>query len=557
MEKPDAPDSALSFPLWIDILLAVFGGLLAYLSFHPVGQSWLVWIALSPMLFLLHNRGFGRSIVMTQLGCLVFFYLSLLWVTEVTFAGMTAIAVIIAVVYCGLFAVIVRLGMKRTPLPFGVLVVAAWILIVEFARSEQPVLSFHWIILGHALWDWLPVIQISDIGGTYLVSALVLLVNLAVMRTLENILRRLRGRKEEGATGFRNRRYLLLAGGTVAAIVATLVYGFVRPGTLTIIEGPKIVSVQGNIPQNLKEMVLRSDNSMLAVEFEHKMLDDYLRLMSPALEEEGVDLVVWPETMVPGRIVQRADIQQLLVHYARRIGCELLIGSQHYDIDCENQICSYNSCFFFDREGKLVGRYDKSVLVPVGEFIPFKFIPLMRNFLGRLTPYGASDFSTGTPGTVFTSASGMKFAPLICFEISMPSMVRNARNKGCDAVLNISNDAWFHDSAELDLSLAQAVFRAIENRMGVLRAVNTGISAFVRPDGTYRELAVEVDGKPKRKQVEGTLIDRLSFTRNRTLYSILGDWFVWLCLAVVFYVVFVAAASGLRGRKKKRESTTG
>ncbi|TET37775.1 MAG: apolipoprotein N-acyltransferase [Planctomycetota bacterium] len=537
----DPPGPAASLPIWLDAVIAIAGGLLAYMSFHPVAQSWLIWFALAPMLYFLRYRSFGRALVLTQLGCLVFYFLALIWVAEVTWAGMSAMAFIIAVVYCGAFVCVVRLGMKYTKLPFSVLAVSAWILIVEYIRSEQPVLSFHWIILGHSLWDWPWIIQIADIGGSYLVSALVLLVNLAVMETCTRLLQLTRADKTRfvgarHALPLRERKYLILAGATVLALVLTLLYGIIRLRTLEIIEGPKVVTVQGNIPQDHKEIVLRGENPELSAEFEHRMLDDHLRLMAPALEEEDVDLVVWPETMVPGRIVERAELLSMITRYAKRIGSGFLFGSQHYIIDRTKELVCYNSCFLINKKGEVVGRYDKTVLVPVGEFIPFKWLPLMRNFLGRLTPYGASDISSGKPGPCFTTA-GMKYAPLICFEITMPAIVRKMRKRGCDAVINISNDAWFRRSAELDLSLAQAVFRAVETRMGVLRVVNTGISAFVGPDGSYKALTVEVDGKPKRKQVEGTLIDRVRYTRQGTLYVSLGDWFAWLCLLVVLYVL--------------------
>jgi apolipoprotein N-acyltransferase len=543
----DPPGPAASLPIWLDAVIAIAGGLLAYMSFHPVAQSWLIWFALAPILYFLRYRSFGRALVLTQLGCLVFYYFAIIWISEVTWAGMSALALIIAIVYCGAFACVVRLGMKYTRLPFGVLAVAAWILIVEYIRSEQPVLSFHWIILGHSLWDWPWIIQIADIGGSYLVSALILLVNLAVMETFCRLLRFARADRTAGEKIFRERKYLILVGATVLALVLTMLYGIIRLRTLDIIEGPKVVIVQGNIPQDHKEIVFRGENPELSAEFEHRMLDDHLRLMAPALEEKDVDLVVWPETMVPGRIVERAELLSMITSYAKSIGSGFLFGSQHYVIDKTKELICYNSCFLINKKGEVVGRYDKTVLVPVGEFIPFKWIPLMRNFLGRLTPYGASDISSGKPGPCFTTA-GMMYAPLICFEITMPAIVRKMRKRGCNAVINISNDAWFRRSAELDLSLAQAVVRAVETRMGVLRVVNTGISAFVAPDGSYNALTVEVDGKPRQKQVEGTLVDRVRYARQTTLYVLLGDWFAWLCLLVVLYVLGSAVAAVFRRR---------
>jgi apolipoprotein N-acyltransferase len=148
-------------------------------------------------------------------------------------------------------------------------------------------------------------------------------------------------------------------------------------------------------------------------------------------------------------------------------------------------------------------------------------------------PYDTESLSHGSSMQVF-EVEGAKFSVLICFELSLDWLVRAARNAGAEYVINISNDGWFADSAELDLALGQGVFRAIENRMGVVRSVNTGISCFIDPLGRVKPL--EVAGR--RKQVSGTLHGRVALSGVKTVFASRGGWFGLANLAAA------AAAAG-------------
>ena len=168
----------------------------------------------------------------------------------------------------------------------------------------------------------------------------------------------------------------------------------------------------------------------------------------------------------------------------------------------------YNSALVYDPDGiQRPTRYDKNHLVPFGEIVPFRAGRLhwLYVWLNKLSPFsnrGEVEYSL-TPGrelTVFDLAapSGtFRFGTPICYEDVMPYVIRRyvwaGRERRVDFLVNISNDAWFLYGNELPQHLAICAFRAVENRVAIARAVNTGISGFIDPNGRIGPV-VEVDG---------------------------------------------------------------
>ena len=197
-------------------------------------------------------------------------------------------------------------------------------------------------------------------------------------------------------------------------------------------------------------------------------------------------------------------------------------------------------------------------LVPFGEYIPFqKSMP----WLSKFTPYPA-DFglTAGTQAVVFDHRQ-WRMAPVICFEDTVPHLVRNVvsgASKGdtdrpVDVLVNLSNDGWFHGSSGLDQHLICSAFRAVECRTPVVRAVNTGISAVIDGDGAIREPEVMIDGDtlkkttlidPKtgrwRKQVNASIVQTVPLDPRRSLYVRYGDWFAMLCCAACVFCALSA-----------------
>jgi len=184
------------------------------------------------------------------------------------------------------------------------------------------------------------------------------------------------------------------------------------------------------------------------------------------------------------------------------------------------------------------------VLVPVGEYIPAQsLLPFFVYIVLQMMPYEPEDIQAGDKMTLFEVGGRRIYVP-ICFELSFDDLVREAIDRGADLVVNISNDAWFEDSAELDLAVAQGVLRAIEFRIPVIRCVNAGISCYISPSGRFRLLA---DKEGRTKQIEGVMWVEPEAMGGTTLSRFLAEpvgWVLFIAPLVAWTLSFVC------GRRK-------
>ncbi|HEX7896187.1 MAG TPA: apolipoprotein N-acyltransferase [Planctomycetota bacterium] len=467
--------------------------LLFWASFHPLALGPLAWASLVPLLLYAKLTSGRKAFFVAWLGGALGYGASMFWVRFTVPAGPYGMGV-----YCGLYvAVFVLLVRRLGPLWSP----AIWVAL-EYVRSHLFG-GFAWFLLGTTQQEAFNLIQILDLGGVWLVSALIAFVNGAIVD----------GRRLPRA----------IAG---AAVLASVVYGLIRIPTIEMSEGPKITIVQPNIPQDLKIESL--SDPKLAVENYQK----HMALMPQAAAEKP-DVIFWPEAAIYRGVLWDAVKKEWVdTGWHRRIlaaaeaaGTRVVLGSLVVD---ERGAVDYdftNSALEVD-PGKGVGRrFDKVHLVPFAEYAPFG----LRKIINGISGLKMEDMKPGTEFPVWDVA-GFRYGPQICFEAVFPEISREIARKGAAFTVNISNDGWFRDSAELDQMQVMSRFRAIENRIGFVRATNTGISAFIAPTG--REDAVlEVEGR--RKEVGGTLTRRVSVTSSTSLYRGLGDWVAWAAVGAV------------------------
>jgi len=278
----------------------------------------------------------------------------------------------------------------------------------------------------------------------------------------------------------------------------------------------RVVLVQPNSPSifSITEEIIRSQRAVLA---------DQTRLAA------GVepDLVVWPETAVNGAVPIDADVMQLAAAAVDDAAAFLLTGA--LEIELRDHPADrpryryYNAAWLFATNGLPIGRYRKQHLVPFGEFIPGDaWIPL----LSRLAPTGVS-CTPGRESTVLriTRRDGrpddLAFSVLICFEDLFGHLSRRAVRRGARMLVNISNDAWFEGSIEPEHHMRQAIFRAVENGVPLLRCGNTGVTGGVDPFGRTTRLDAGFD---RSVGLVGFLPIRVpSAPPRRTPYTRLGD----------------------------------
>jgi len=178
-------------------------------------------------------------------------------------------------------------------------------------------------------------------------------------------------------------------------------------------------------------------------------------------------------------------------------------------------------------------RYDKIRLFPFGEYIPYKNIipwsyfgvPDIDNFMLGKTPV-TFDFS------------GSVFATTICWENLFPSLVRQFAKNGAQFIVNITNEAWFGKTAAPYQFVSMNVFRAVENRVYIVRCANSGVSCFIDANGRVLKRLVDEHGRDIF--TSGTLNGSVVAIDSRTLYTQFGDWFVWLNLMATALVLLIS-----------------
>lgn len=393
---------------------------------------------------------------------------------------------------------------------------------VEYLRGVL-LSGFPWDFIGTTLATSPALIQIASIGGALSVSALVVVGNAAIAslieRTAEPLLRTLTNVPAPA----RMRRSLAQSLETFVPMLLILAVWFW--GVRRLQDNPvrvsaddwRVVLVQPDTPSifSITEEVVLAQRQVLAQQ------TSLAAAVAP-------DLVVWPETAVNGTVPIDPAVMRLAADAVAAAGAPLLTGAVEVEWigrpgDAKSRLTYYNAAWLFADNGLPSGRYRKQHLVPFGEFIPGDtWIPA----LARLAPTGVS-CTPGRESTVLRITrrdqrpGSLAFSPLICFEDLFSHLGRRAVRRGADLLLNISNDAWFEGSIEPERHMRQALFRAVENGVPLLRCGNTGITCAVDPFGRVSRLDA---GVMPNRGLMGFLPVRISPAANSaTVYTRLGD----------------------------------
>lgn len=501
-----------------NIILAVFSGLLLTASFPKIGIDWLAWAALVPLLYALRERspraGFRIGFIMG-----VVHYLSLLyWLVPVmrTYGHLPwFLALVILFLFSAVLALFIAVfsmlltAIGRKPWCCIIFLPPAWVS-VEYIRTFIFT-GFPWELLGYAQFERLHLIQISDILGVYGVSALVTLSNTAIFFSILFFTKR-------KWQQFRVSGHLAgtAAAVFITAVAFTLAYGFWRLNAVDqiIAASPKaqLTVVQGNIEQLTK----------WDPEFQAATIEKYNRLSLTSVPDKP-DLVIWPESAAPFYFGYEKEPSDMVMEGIRQANTDFIFGSPSF-VRKNNKIEYFVSAYLVSPREKTISRYDKAHLVPYGEYVPLKkWLP----FLGKIVAH-VGDFKAGAKGKTLpwkTDDLGIQ----ICYEIIFPYLSRAMVKNNATLLINITNDAWFGKTSGPFQHFSMTVFRAVENRRGLARSANTGISGFIDPAG--RILA----STPLLK--DAVLTRSLPLLNIKTVYTCFGDIFAWTCLAVTLFAI--------------------
>jgi apolipoprotein N-acyltransferase len=270
----------------------------------------------------------------------------------------------------------------------------------------------------------------------------------------------------------------------------------------------RIAVVQGNIDQAIKWNPA----------FQIDTVQKYNRLSSSIIDQ-GPDLIVWPESATPFYFLYDIKPSELVLDGIQQTAKDYLIGSPSF-VRKDEVVHYFNSAYLISPKTKTMGKYDKTHLVPFGEYVPFKkWLP----FLGKIVAQ-VGDFESGKKGNTL-SWKNHRIGVQICYEIIFPGLSRAMVRNNAALLINITNDAWFGKTSGPYQHFSMTVFRAVENRRSLVRAANTGISGFIDPAG--RVMASTALLK------EAAVTQTVPLLKEKTVYTNIGDLFAQVCLAIV------------------------
>ena len=468
------------------------------LAFPRTDWAITAWFALVPLLVTAVGGRPRAAFAWGWLYGIAFFLVLLRWL-DFTFRTFSAIPwpltwgpLVLLAAWCGLFVASVS-GLvsvvARRGSPAWALAVAPCLWVgAEWLRGHLFG-GFPWGTLGYSQHGRLVVIQIAELGGVHAVSFVLLAANAALA----------------GALVLTWRRALTGLAAAVGLVVAVVGFGLARLG-----EAPPPGQAHIALMQPAIEQPLKWDPDHAAV-----TLGIYLELTRQAGERQP-DLIVWPETASPTALRRDPGLLSTLAALAGQLGTALLVGSIDVLDGAPTRLS--NAAFLVTRQG-IQGRYDKIHLVPFGEYIPLSgvigFVRGWAEFIAELEPGSRAVVFEGPPAP---------FGIVICYEGIFPDLFRQFVQNGARMMVNMTNDGWFGRTSGPEQHLAMYPFRAVEHRIAVVRAANTGVSAFIAPSGqVVRRLGLFQ---------RGVITDRVPLRQGQTLFTRVGDWVAWLSLGV-------------------------
>ena len=496
-------------------LLSAISGILLGLIFPRFNFEPLAWFAFIPLFSAMEAKTPQRSALLGFITGMVFYTWGLSWINNtlinygnlpsvVSFMVLGLLAAYLSF-YTALFCYLIRRVCKENRGLFFLFAPVLWVSL-EYLRSTHSEFGFSWLGLGYSQFKTLQVIQMAEITGVYGISWLIMLLNAGLYLAWKTW-------REPGNMGA---RFISV---TLLVFACWWGYGSVTMNRYTpnTDKNPSLTVglIQGNVEQFMKWNPVYQ-----------KLVMSKYRDLTLAAAQSKPQLIVWPETALPFYYNQHSVGTKFVKDLARQTQTPILFGSPHKE-NRDGRTIHYNSAYLVSDTGDTQNRYDKIHLVPFGEFVPFRkllfFVEKMVEMIG--------DFGRGKEAILFDVA-GYQAGVSICYEIIFPDLIRQAVKNGAHFLINITNDAWFGKSAASYQHMSMGALRAVENRVPIVRAANTGISGTIDANGALRD---ETD-----LFVEAAKITKITpRQRGLTFYTAYGDVFSWICLVLTVVLPFI------------------
>lgn len=507
-------------------IMAILAGTLLILPFRVQSLYIVTWFALVPLLIALRGQKPRTAIGLGWLAGTTAHIIGVYWLvgTMVRFGGiyLPASVALFLVIAAALGTIYIPFVLACRLVPGrlldntlrGALFIAAAFTACEFIFPS----AFPWRI-GYTQMRIPALVQIADITGVYGITFITAFAGAVLYQLIISI------RTRSG-------NYPWAAGTLLIILVAAYVgYGLKRLETVRTLMAAadhiRVALLQPNVPFDEKF------NPDLAAAHNKELFD-----MSVKAAARKATLIVWPETGYRSPILGSAKRIDMPVKLPA--GTYLYVGANVFD-RIAGGYAAHNSTLAVAPDGTIVDRYDKHHLFPFGEYLPLSDdFPFLKKYAGPI-----SDFKPGTGPPIKTLPNGITIGPLICYEDIFPELSRRAVKRGARLLVNQTNDAWFGNTAEPHQHLQLARFRSIENRITMVRATNSGITAIVSPTGAVvRRLKLFT---------KGSIVADVPEAVMTTFYTRYGNVFAYLCL----FAVLATLAWRVRGRYRTGPAAPG
>jgi apolipoprotein N-acyltransferase len=509
----------------------------------PYWRTLFAWLGLVPLFYLLlrassvaHRHYLQRSVFVAYVTGIAWYFGNCYWIYATMHIYGNLPPVIAAFIllgfslYLGLYFALFGLGMALLRKGFGSTgwaLAGAPVLWVAVEFAESRITSFPWDQLGYSQIDNFLLTRLAPFTGVYGISALLVGANAGLVWLWLQKKKNLR---------------LLGTAGWLLIVLGLMAGHRLRPAPAPTQALAVLVQPNLRVDVNNDWQGPEWDNNLAVFTgLSYKVCGNYIgglpETSAPVIRIDCVtpapypDLIAWPESPSPFRDFD-PRFQKVIRELAINGRATVIAGNMSVDFQ-GGSYSQYNSASVFTPDGHQLGRYDKIHLVPFGEYVPYKNLFF---FAGHLTQNVAT-FSPGTQRTVFLSG-GHRFGIFICYESVFADEVRRFVLSGAEALVNISDDAWYGDTSAPWQHLNMARMRAVENHRWILRDTNDGVTTAIDPYGRV------IKSIPRHRP--GSLAVRYGFRADLTFYSAHGDLFAVLCAIIAIAMTAKAAQCILR-----------
>ena len=509
-------------------IAAVAGGILAFLGYAGFDHFYLEWICLVPILWAIREQNPTRAFFIGWVAGVIMHCGGFYWIIYMfeQFAGLSwplaLLGLLLLAAANGIVLAVWAGATRFITRSTGWSVI--WVSPIVWTALEKFWPEIFPNYLGASQYNLTLLTQIADVTGILGVTFLVVYVNSLIYTVIER-------RMENQPFPFRTV--------TIFAVVIALIIAY---GAVRIHSVDESASVAKKLIVGLVQVNRGAGQKH---EDRDRILHEYQEMSKKLIVENSLDLIVWPEGVTTVNPRETSGSGRIPPAAFGNLGTPILFGAI-LSIDHHNETHYYNRGILVNGAGEILGTYDKMVLVPFGEYIPFgETFPWLYSW----SPYSSQFWSGDNSEPLLLGTHPISLS--ICYEDIFPGQIRLLMSGGQEAripeaMFNLTEDSWYGNTVEPTEHLVLASFRAIEHRRSLVRSTTTGISAIIDPVGRFT--------KRTGQWTKETLVGRIPMMQGRTAYAVLGDWIGWLC--AILALLSIGRGYQLIRRRPERKQIT-